>query len=141
VHALGRIHRSLRVGGVLLDVHSEPENAWVEIWQEGRVNPLGQLDEEQDNQEIRLARAELDLVEERGCFVTERRRTFERLAHYQSVDAWLERRAREAATSIIPDAVLDSARRLLAAGSGELVIRGWFRASVLRRSAEHPNWS
>lgn len=134
VHALERIHHSLRAEGVMLDVHPQPRNTRVEVWQEGRVESLGQLDdEEEDIRDIRQARARLSLVERRGWFLTERRRTFEMLEHYPTVEDWLERRAWEGATSIIPEGMLDSIRNLLAAGGGELVKREPVRASLLRR--------
>jgi hypothetical protein len=122
---------------VLLDVHPEPENASVEVWQEGRIIPLGRLDEEQDSREIRQARASLEETERRGWFVTERQRTFETLIHHPSVDDWLERRARESATGIIPAGMLEAARHLLARGANELVIRQRVRATVLRRRTAH----
>ena len=137
MHALSRIHRSLYPDGILLDVHPEPKNASVEVWQEGRITPLGEIDEEQDIREIRQARSKLEETERRGWFVTERRRTFETLIHYPGVDDWLERRARESATGIIPAGMLEAARHLLAEGADELVIRQRVRATVLRRRTEH----
>lgn len=133
VHALERIHHSLRAEGVLLDVHPQPENTRVEVWQQGRVEALGQVDDEEDIRDIRQARARLSVAERRGWFITERRRTFEMLDHYPSVDDWLERRAWEGAASIIPEGMLDSIRHLLATGGGEIIKREPIRASLLRR--------
>ncbi|MGH8937299.1 MAG: hypothetical protein ACRDXD_13730 [Acidimicrobiia bacterium] len=139
MHALSRIHRSLHPDGVLLDVHPEPENARVEVWEQGRIRPLGGLDGEQDSREIRQARSRLEEAERRGWYVTERQRKFELLVHHRSVDEWLERRAREGATSIIPEGMLETARHLLARGADELVIRERVRAAVLRRGADLPS--
>ena len=133
VHALERIHHSLQAEGVLLDVHPQPENTRVEVWQEGRVESLGHIDDDEDIRDIRQARARLSLVERRGWFITKRRRTFDLLEHYPTVEDWLERRAREGGTSIIPEGMLDSARHLLAVGGGEIVKREPIRASLLRR--------
>lgn len=133
VHALKKVRESLRVGGVLLDIHPQPENIRVEVWQEGRVESLGPLDDQDDIRDIRQARAQLSLVERRGWFITERRRTFDLLEHYLTVEVWLERRAEEGSTSIIPEGMIDSIRHLLGAGGGEIVKREPIRASLLRR--------
>jgi hypothetical protein len=132
VHALRRIHRSLRSEGILLDLHPQPERAGVEVWQGGRVDRLGHLDQEEDIQDILEARARLDLVEGDGWYVTERRRFFDLLAHFPSADDWLEYQAREGYSGEVSAELLASANRLLATG-GELVVREPIRASVLRR--------
>lgn len=133
MHALERIHLSLRAEGVMLDIHPQPENIRIEVWQEGKVEPLGPIDDEEDIRDIRQARARLSLVERRGWFITERRKTFDLLEHYPTVEDWLERRVLEGATSIIPEGLLDSARHLLTTGGGELIKREPIRASLLRR--------
>jgi hypothetical protein len=133
VHALEKIHHSLRAEGVMLDIHPQPENTRVEVWQEGRIESLGPIDDKEDIRDIRQARARLSVVERRGRFITERRRTFDLLEHYPTVEDWLERRASEGGTSTIPEGMLDSARHLLTAGSGELIKREPIRASLLRR--------
>lgn len=133
VHALKKIHDSLRPTGVMLDIHPQPENTRVEVWQEGRVESLGPIDDEDDIRDIRQARSRLNLVERRGWFITQRRRTFDLLEHYPTVESWLERRAWEGGTSIIPEGMLDSIHHLLASGGGEIVKREPIRASLLRR--------
>jgi hypothetical protein len=133
VHALRRIHRSLRSEGVLLDLHPQPEGAGVEVWQGGRVDRLGHLDQEEDIQDILEARARLDLVEGDGWYVTERRRTFDLLAHFPSAEDWLEYQAREGYSGEIPAELIAAANRLLETGGGEFVVREPIRASVLRR--------
>jgi hypothetical protein len=133
VHALRRIHRSLRPEGVLLDLHPQPERAGVEVWQRGRVDRLGHLDQEEDIREILEARARLDSVEGDGWYVTERRRFFDLLAHFPSAEDWLEYQAREGYSGEVPAELIATANRLLAAGEGELVVREPIRASVLKR--------
>jgi len=105
----------------------------VEVWQGGRVDRLGYLDQEDDIQDILEARARLDLVEGDGWYVTERRRFFDLLAHFPSADDWLEYQAREGYGGEAPAELLASANRLLATGGGELVVREPIRASVLKR--------
>lgn len=131
--ALSRIHLSLRAGAVLLDLHPQPENPQVEVWQQGRVEPLGQIDQEEDIREILEARTRLDLIEGRGWFVTERRTFFDLAGHFPSVEAWREYQAQEGYTGVMPDEVASSARHLLATEDGELIVQEPIRASLLRR--------
>ena len=105
----------------------------MEVWQGGRVDRLGQLDQEEDIQDILEARARLDLVEGDGWYATERRRTFDLLAHFPSAEDWLEYQAREGYSGEIPAALIAAANRLLETGGGEFVVREHIRASVLRR--------
>jgi hypothetical protein len=133
VHALRRIHHSLRPDGVLLDLHPQPEHAGVEVWQEGRVERLGHIVQEEDIRDILEARDRLDLVEGEGWYVTERRRFFDLLSHFQSAADWLEYQAREGYTGVVSEELLASANRLLATGEGEFVVREPIRASLLKR--------
>ncbi|MGH8923835.1 MAG: hypothetical protein ACRDWA_04195 [Acidimicrobiia bacterium] len=133
MHALGRIHRSLRSEGVLLDLHPQPENAGVEVWQGGRVERLGHTDQEGDIREILEARARLDLAERDGWYVTKGRRFFDSLSHFPSAEDWLEYQAREGYTGVVSEELLASARDLLATGGGEFVVREPIRASLLNR--------
>ena len=133
VHALGRIHRSLSDRGVLLDLHPEPKNSRAEVEREGRFDVIGEWDQEEDIRDIRRAREQLDLVETRGAFVTERQTGFDLLEHYRSVEDWLEQRTAQGETGVIQDELLDRARHLATEGS-EFIIREPIRASLLRRS-------
>jgi hypothetical protein len=133
VHALKRIHRSLRTDGFVLDLHPEPVNPGVEVWLDGKVERLGHVDQEEDLIEILEARALLDLVESEGWYGTKRRRFFDLVGHFPSPDAWLEYQEREGYTGTLPEAVLAEARRMLAPGGGAFVVREPIRASLLRR--------
>ena len=103
------------------------------MWQGGRVDRLGHLDQEEDIREILEARTRMDQVEEDGWFVTERRRFFDLLAHFPTAEDWLEYQAHEGYSGEAPAELLASANRLLATGGGELVVREPIRASVLKR--------
>ena len=105
----------------------------MEVWQGGRIDRLGHLDQEEDIREILEARARLDQVEGDGWYVTERRRRFDLLAHFPSAEDWLEYQAREGYSGEVPAGLLATANRLLAARGGELVVREPIRASVLKR--------
>ena len=133
MHALKRIHRSLRPEGVLLDLHPQPEHAGVEVWQEGRVERLGHVGQEEDIRDILEARDRLDRVEQEGWYVTERREFFDLLSHFSSTEDWLEYQEREGYTGMASDELLASANRLLATRKGEFVIREPIRASLLKR--------
>lgn len=132
VHALRRIHRSLRPGGVLLDLHPQPVRGGVEVWQRGRVERLGHVDQQEDIRDILEARARLDLLEGDGWYRTERREFFDLLTHFPTAENWLEYQAREGYTGVISEELLATADRLLAAGEGEFVVREPIRASLLR---------
>ena len=133
MHALRRIHRSLRPEGVLLDLHPQPQHAEVEVWQGGRVERLGHVGQEEDIRDILEARDRLDLVEGEGWYITERRRFFDLLSHFPSAKDWLEYQAREGYTGVVSEELLASANRLLATGDGEFVVREPIRASLLKR--------
>lgn len=133
MHALRRIHRSLRPEGVLLDLHPQPEHAGVEVWQGGRVERLGDVGQEEDIRDILEARDRLDLVEGEGWYITERRRFFDLLSHFPSAEDWLEYQEREGYTGVVSEELLASANRLLATGNGEFVVREPIRASLLKR--------
>lgn len=133
MHALRRIHRSLRPEGVLLDLHPQPEHAGVEVWQGGRVERLGDVGQEEDIRDILEARDRLDLVEGEGWYITERRRFFDLLSHFPSAEDWLQYQEREGYTATVSEELLASANRLLATGNGEFVVREPIRASLLKR--------
>lgn len=131
MHALESIHGALRPGGVLLDLHPQPRNTRVEIWRDGRVVPVGEIDLQEDISGIRRARDRLRSVERRGLFVTERRRFIELVEHYPTVEDWQEHLAREGSTIDIPDGMLDRVRGLLSDEGAELIVREPVRASRL----------
>lgn len=133
VDALSRIHRLLRPGGVLVDLHPQPTNSAVEVWQESRITQLGHIGSEDDVRDIMEARHSLDRVERDGWYSTERRRVFDLLFHFPGVDDWLTYMAEKEPEIELPEELVSQARRLLSADEGELVIREPVRASGLRR--------
>ena len=104
----------------------------VEVWQRGRVERLGHVDQQEDIRDILEARARLDLLEGDGWYRTERREFFDLLTHFPTAENWLEYQAREGYTGVISEELLATADRLLAAGEGEFVVREPIRASLLR---------
>jgi SAM-dependent methyltransferase len=132
VHALKRIHRSLRPDGVLLDLHPQPDRPRIEIWQDGHVELLGHIDYEQDIADILNARARLDQVEKDGWYVTYRRMVFELVSHFTSVEEWQTHEWWQGYDTRVPEELLDSARRRLDTGGGEFIVREAIRASLLK---------
>ena len=133
VDALSRIHRSLRREGVLVDLHPQPTNSAVEVWQEGRISQLGHIGSEADVRDILEARLRLDQVEKDGWYASERRRVFDLIFHFSDVDEWLTYMAEKEPEIELPEELVARARRLVPAAEGELVIREPARASALRR--------
>lgn len=131
--ALSRIHSSLEADGVLLDIHPQPENSHIEVWEGGRVHHLGEIDQHEDHEEIEAARSHLGSFERRGLFAGVKRGFFELLELHTSVESWQERWAEEDYRLVAEPRLLESARGLLAESHGKLVIREPVRATVFRR--------
>ncbi len=136
MNALRRIHECLRADGTLLDVHPQPENSQIEIWQDGLIHSLGEIDQKEDHEEIESARVHLRSFEQRGLFAKDRRCFFELLEHHPNVESWHERWAEEGYRLVATPELLKSANDLLTSGGGELVIREPVRATSLRRLPE-----
>lgn len=124
--------RALRSGGLLIDLHPQPEDPRVEILQGGDSVLLGAVDWTVDSREIRDARKRLARVVREGSFRVEKRRWFELAAYHKSVDAWLAYREERGHTSPIHDEVLRRAHREMRPGDRLAVIER-IRASALRR--------
>jgi hypothetical protein len=133
VYALKEVHQSLTPDGILLDVHPEPLNSPIEVWQGERVHELGELDQTEDNREIEDARSRLDILVDQGLFSPEETDYFELAQHFDSVESWQEAWAEEDYRLIAPPGMLESAEQLLSSDGGELVIREQIRATRLRR--------
>jgi hypothetical protein len=132
VNALSRIHECLRPDGVLLDVHPQPENSQIEIWQGDRIHRLGEVDQREDHVEIEASRLHLKSFQRRGLFAKKRRGFFDLLEHHPSVQSWQDRWAEEGYRLNPAPGMLDTAADLLRS-EGELVIREPVRATSLRR--------
>lgn len=137
VYALREIHKSLSPDGVLLDIHPQPVNSRIEVWQEGRTHDLGEIDKQAlgrvGSKSIVDARARLELLVEEGLFAPEASDFFEIREHYDSVASWQEKRVEEGYQPVAPPEMFESANELLNSGGGELVIREQVRATRLRR--------
>lgn len=134
MNALSRIHESLRDDAVLLDVHPQPQNSRIEVWEDGRIHRLGEIDQHEDHEEILAARSCLQSFERDGLFRTEQSVVFELLEHHPTVESWEDRWEYEGYRLIAGADLLETARALLQHPSTELVIREPVHASRLRRT-------
>ncbi|HEV3472036.1 MAG TPA: hypothetical protein VG408_02360 [Actinomycetota bacterium] len=133
MHVLRQLHKALRPGGLLLDIHPQPQDPRVEIVHpEGSV-AVGAIDWTVDSREIRAARKRLALVMRDGLFRLEKRRWLDLRMYHESVAAWLAHREERGQTSPIPEEVLHRARRELRPGEGRVAVIERVRASALRR--------
>lgn len=70
-------------------------------------------------------------LERDGWFVTVRRRSFELVSHFSSVEDWQAHDWWEGYDTHVPEELDVAARRRLTAGDGEFVVREQVRASLL----------
>ena len=136
MHVLHRVHRWLRPGGRVLDIHPEPEDARVEVRDGNRVTFVGPYARPAIYDNIQRARDTLAGLVGEGLFGRERSTVFEVLYHLQSVDAWLAYRVERGTSTEVDAALLARAHRELADTSGELLIREQMRATRYRQ--RHP---
>lgn len=133
MHVLRQIHRALKPGGLLLDLHPQPADPRSEVVGGARAVGIGVVHSESDSIDIREARKRLAGVQRAGLVHLERRRMFEIRFYHDSVDAWIAyRRERQESGTISPN-VLRAARNEMRNKGRRLVIRERIRASRLRR--------
>ncbi|HET9907110.1 MAG TPA: hypothetical protein VFQ23_10730 [Anaerolineales bacterium] len=84
VHALEEIHRLLKPGGFLIDIHPVAEHSSVEIHQNGKIDLVGQLEVSQWCVDFQEADKALDEIIQRGIFTIEQKGMFETLTYYDS---------------------------------------------------------
>jgi hypothetical protein len=135
VDVLKRIHRWLRRGGLLLDLHPEPEQPLVELTLDGIRNVyLGRIDTTALIGNIHGARAALRSVVEAGWFERERSVVFDFVSHFPGVDEWLQHREKHRSSSVVDQAIIVSARSVLSAvTSGELQVSERVLATRFKR--------
>jgi hypothetical protein len=135
VDVLKRIHRWLRRGGLLLDLHPEPEQPVVEVTLDGIRNVyLGRIDTTALIGNIHGARAALQSVVEAGWFERERSVVFDLVSHFPGVDEWLQHREKRRSSSVVDPAIIVSARSILSAvTSGDLQVSERVQATRFKR--------
>ena len=138
MHVLQRIHRWLRPGGRVLDIHPEPEDASVEVAAHGSLTRIGPFDRLAIYARITAARTALAELVDHGLYDRERSISFEVLYHFDSVEAWLAYRAERGSATVVPPELQERAREVLAQTPGALLIREQMRATRYRRRAAPP---
>jgi hypothetical protein len=130
VHALEEIHRLLKPGGALIDIHPVSEPSSIEVHQAGRIDQVGQLSVRQWCFEFEQADIALAQSLQRGVFTLERKSLFDLPTYYSSAaelgpdlkeSVGFFARDAEAAVEPLADieALADRAAELMrAAGSG-----------------------
>ena len=137
VDALRKVHRSLRPGGLLLDIHPQPQPSPIEVRTGAGTTDLGHLEYSPDfigtmsNADEAMASLNRD-----GTFRNEREEEFLLLYHFESLVEWQDNMAKEAEYYVPPDAtMIEAISRGLATAGAEMVLREWIRASRFRRLA------
>ena len=135
VYALRKVHRSLRSGDLLLDVHPQPQPSPFEVRTGVGTTDLGQLEYSPDfirtmsNADEALASLDRD-----GTFRKERQEEFLLLHHFESLAEWQDYMAKEAQYYVQPNAtMIEAIGRELATAGAELVLKEWVRANRSRR--------
>lgn len=145
VHALEEIHRLLKEGGTLIDIHPPPEHSLGQVWLNGAVVFSEQRPaEEADLEDCRQADLAQAQVVQRGLFALEAAREFDLITHAASVQALHEGMEAYGAFSNAVKSEAEEAQLAAfggrlhqaqqAAGPGaEIAYREWGRISRLRR--------
>ncbi len=134
--ALKGIHRWLRPGGVLLDLHPEAEDPRIDVVSGGTSTvQLGRMDSTTLIGNIRAARAALASLVDQRWFERERSVVFDFIFHFATVDEWFRHRQERRESRIVDPELIERAREVLASASqGELLVSEHVLATRLRRS-------
>ena len=84
VHALEEIHRLLKPGGELIDIHPVAEHSSIEIHQNGKIDLVGYLSVRQWCIDFEQADNALAEIVHRGLYRIEQKDLFDTLTHYDS---------------------------------------------------------
>ena len=138
VDALRKVHRSLRLGGLMLDVHPQPQPLPIEVRTEAGTSDLGQLEyspsfiDTMSNADEAPASLDRD-----GTFRNERKVEFLFLHHFESLAEWQDYMTKEAQYYLPPvTTMIETIGRGRATAGADLVLRERTQASRFRRQAE-----
>lgn len=145
VHALEEIHRLLKPGGFLIDIHPVAEHSTVEIHQKGKIDRVGPLVVHQWCVDFEEADKALAEIIRRGVFAVEEKGSFDTLTYYDTAPEMgtalkesIHKYAREGEpvdeeVSQAEGLTVQAGVRLQAAGSGaKLVLREMDHIARLR---------
>ena len=135
VDALERVHRSLRPGGLLLDVHPQALPSPLELHTNAYATDLGHLEYGPDViQTLSNSDEVLASLDQGGTFRNERDEEFLLLHHFESFAEWQDFMAQEAEYYVPPDStMIEKIGQGLLLKGAELVLKEWVGASRFRR--------
>ena len=137
VGALKNLHRSLRPGGLLLDVHPEPAPyRTLKVYVDGEVAGSGKLERLPEMvEDILQTRRILNVAIADGMFERRGEIFFECREHYDSVNAWEQLLAKPGTGMVVAgDGLVRKALLLMGDGRSEIVAQQRFRALSLGRT-------
>ncbi len=85
VHALEKVHRLLKPGGLLVDIHPVADTASIEVHVDGHVTQAGLVKESADITDYKRADEALTWVVERGLFTLAKAETFVCMSYADTV--------------------------------------------------------
>jgi hypothetical protein len=115
VHALEKVHRLLRPGGILIDIHPDGAPPPIDVLIDGHATRVGYLQESSGFVEYYQADDALAEIVRRGLFVLERAETFDFFTHVDTIAELSDYLAAEWSGAILPEAVTWRADKLLSA--------------------------
>ena len=133
VHALRKLHTSIRPGGTLLDIHPQTQMPGVAVVRDGERIDAGVIDWTTDNIDIRAARRRLARLEREGLFEAGPRVRFRTADYFDSVNEWLQLRKERNYTSTVPGETIRAARKEMRGGNAKLAVLLRVRATLYRR--------
>ena len=86
VHALEEIHRLLKPGGELIDIHPVSEHSQIEIHRNGKIDPVGYLEVPQWCVDFEQADNALTEIIQRGLYSIGKIDEFDTLTYYDTAD-------------------------------------------------------
>ncbi len=113
VHALESIHRLIRPGGQLIDIHPSTELASIEIRLRDQISPAGWLHETDDYIEYEMADQALAAVVTGGLFQLERSGSFSFAWYADTLEELRNYLAEEWKDAIIDDVTFMRAEELM----------------------------
>ena len=128
------IHQAVRLDGVVLDIHPQPQQPLIEVGIDRGSVEFGRLDSSIFVGEIHVARGSLASAIAQELFLMEEETEFEFLYHFDDVDECKSYLLEEAWCETPEDeALIEATRGLLSQGQGDILMRVPVRAARLRR--------
>ncbi len=136
VDALWKVHRALRPGGVLLDLHPQPRFVQIQVRASTGFAPVGRLEYSSVFfQTIAAADEALASFHTRGSFLNEREREFALLHYLDSIADWETYMTTWGQYYVPPDGpLLKTIHDLFASTEAPVILKERVQATRLRRA-------